>query len=417
MANQRTLLIIGLLLSNLLSFAQAGTRTICKTCPVNSIRQGIQQARAGDTLRVKPGSYTEGNLTIDKPLTLIGENYPVIEGAHQKQEIISVKSDHVTIKGFRIQNMAPSYTEDIAGIKVYKFEYCLLENNELHNTFFGIYLNNTSKSIVRNNKVIGNAENEMSSANAIHLWYCKNITIENNLTQNHRDGIYLEFVENSSVTGNTSKGNLRYGLHFMFSNHNAYTNNTFTDNGAGVAVMFSRYITMKNNLFLKNWGSSSYGLLLKEIYDGEISGNIFKENTIGIYAEGSNRLQVSHNNFEQNGWALKILGSCMDNVFASNNFLSNTFDLSTNPNATNYNDYTGNYWSEYTGYDLDKDGIGDVPYRPVKVFSYMVARVPESIILLRSLFIDFLNFAEKVTPVLTPDTLKDEAPKMKPLPR
>ncbi|MDX1629079.1 MAG: nitrous oxide reductase family maturation protein NosD, partial [Fulvivirga sp.] len=72
-------------------------------------------------------------------------------------------------------------------------------------------------------------------------------------------------------------------------------------------------------------------------------------------------------------------------------------------------------WNEYAGYDLNKDGIGDVPHRPVKLFSYVVTRSESSIILLRSLFIDLLNFAEKVTPVFTPETLVDEQPLMKPV--
>ena len=58
----------------------------------------------------------------------------------------------------------------------------------------------------------------------------------------------------------------------------------------------------------------------------------------------------------------------------------------------NDNKFDGNYWSSYSGYDLDKDQIGDVPYRPVKLFSYVVNRTPETIILLRSLFVDLINF-------------------------
>ena len=253
----------------------------------------------------------------------------------------------------------------------------------------------------------------MSSGNAIHLWYCNNISIIGNTATHHRDGIYLEFVDGSIISDNTSTDNLRYGLHFMFSDHDEYTRNVFRANGAGAAVMFSRNIIMRSNHFENNWGSASYALLLKEIYDGEITSNIFTRNTVGIYAESANRLSIENNDFEANGWALKIMGSCMDNNFAANNFYTNTFDLTTSGKA-GYNTYTGNYWSDYTGYDLDKNGYGDVPYRPVKMFSYLVANVDASIILLRSLFIDILNFAEKVTPIFIPEGLVDPNPLMKP---
>jgi nitrous oxidase accessory protein len=169
---------------------------------------------------------------------------------------------------------------------------------------------------------------------------------------------------------------------------------------------------MKNNLFIDNWGASNYGLLFKEIYDGELSGNIFQNNTTAIFADGSNRIKIVQNEFRSNGWAINIWGSCMDNEIAHNNFISNTFDLTTN-NSRSKNNYHDNYWDQYTGYDLDGDGIGDVPYRPVRLFSYLITKVPESIILLRSFFIDMINIAERVAPVLTPQFLMDEHPRMK----
>jgi len=199
----------------------------------------------------------------------------------------------------------------------------------------------------------------------------------------------------------------------MFSNDNSYTGNRFETNGAGVAVMFSRNIVMTSNEFVNNWGPASYGLLLKEIYDGDITDNLFAHNTIGIYAESANRLKIHNNDLKSNGWALKILGSCMDNTFTGNNFFTNTFDLTTN-SIDDHNSYEGNYWSSYTGYDLDRNGFGDIPHRPVTMYSYLVGEIDVSILLLRSLFIDILNFAEKVTPLFVPKSLVDPRPLMTP---
>lgn len=178
--------------------------------------------------------------------------------------------------------------------------------------------------------------------------------------------------------------------------------------------MFSRKINMWENRFEYNWGRAAYGLLLKEIYDAEIRDNAFLENTIGIYVEGSTRIQYHHNAFTRNGWAMKMSGGCLDNKVTANNFLYNTFDLSLN-SAPNNNDFDGNYWTEYSGYDLGRDGVGDVPYHPVKLFNYVVNRTPEAMVLLRSLFIDLLNFSEKVSPVLTPANVADNAPLMQKL--
>jgi len=388
----------------------AASINVCLTCEVNTIKNAISIANPYDTIIVEQGDYHEGDIIIDKPLTLIGINFPVIDGDNE-YKLITVVADSVWIEGFVIQNVKLSYIEDNAGIRIKRKKYFTIKNNKLYNTFFGIYLENSDNGIVEGNIVIGDAQEEFNSGNAIHLWHCKNIKVFNNHVEKHRDGIYFEFVDSSEIAGNTSENMLRYGLHFMFSNNDNYHDNVFKDNGAGVAVMFSKNIIMTNNTFQDNWGPSSYGLLLKEIYDGELKGNLFLRNTIGINAEGSNRIKIENNTFEHNGWAVKILGACFNNDFKNNNFLYNAFDLAYTGNL-NENTFDHNYWSDYAGYDLDKNGIGDVPYRPVKLFSYVVNMVPESIVMIRSLFVQMIDFSEKVSPVFTPDNLRDSEPLM-----
>jgi nitrous oxidase accessory protein len=244
----------------------------------------------------------------------------------------------------------------------------------LEQLFFGIYLEKSSHGKVYHNRIIGDAVDEYNSGNGIQLWYSSDVEVRKNHVQGTRDGIYLEFSDRITITDNVSMDNLRYGLHFMFSNNDIYTNNTFENNGAGVAVMFSK--------------------------------------SIGINIEGSNRIKYINNDFVGNGWAIRVVGACYTNSFKGNNFLYNSFDISYN-SKLNDNVFEGNFWSGYTGYDLDKDGIGDVPYRPVKLFSYVVNRTPETIVLLRSLFMDIIDFSERVSPVFTPDNLKDVQPLMK----
>jgi len=410
------MIVKGMFLSGLIwlivnQFAVSSTIHVSMDGPTSSIQKAIDLASPYDTISVHEGIYLEYNIQITKPLYLIGQNLPVIDGDHQA-EIITIMSDSVLFKGFQVQNVGFSFIKDWAGIKIDNKDYCILEDNVLLDTYFGIYLKKSNNIILKNNRLKSKAENEVNSGNGIHLWYCENILIENNQISGHRDGIYFEFVESSKIINNVSEGNIRYGLHFMFSNHDDYIGNVFKNNGTGVAVMFSDHIIMKDNHFIDNWGSSNYGLLFKEIYDGELSGNVFRNNTIGIFADGSNRIKILNNEFRGNGWAMNIFSSCMDNEIAYNNFISNTFDLTTN-GKRNTNDFHDNYWDQYSGYDLDKDGIGDVPHRPVRLFSYLISKVPESIILLRSFFIDMLNIAERVAPVLTPQSLSDDRPRMK----
>ena len=141
------------------------------------------------------------------------------------------------------------------------------------------------------------------------------------------------------------------------------------------------------------------------------AGNTFAGNTTGLYLEGSSRLAITGNRFEANGWALRLLANAVDNRFEGNAFLANAFDVSTNSRSAT-STFRGNYWDQYRGFDLDHDGVGDVPHRPVRLFSLVVEQSEPALILLRSLFVDLLDQAERALPILTPEALIDPAPLM-----
>lgn len=381
--------------------------------PYSTIRAALEKAQAGDTIFVHEGIYTEGNLTIDKPLTFIGLNYPILDGRHNC-EIITVTASGVTIRGFEIRNSGQLSTLDVAGIKVLSANNVAIEENRLRDCNFGIYLSNTKGGRVCCNDIRGILKEEQNSGNGIHLWKANSAIIEENYITGQRDGIYFEFVGDSEIRGNTSEGNLRYGLHFMFSHNDHYHHNTFRNNGAGVAVMYSRQVQMTENQFSHNWGSSAYGILLKDISDSHIWKNTFEHNSAGVYMEGASRITLEQNQFRENGWALRVQASCDANVVRQNNFFGNSFDVSTNGHLV-LNTFDGNYWDKYEGYDLDHDGAGDVPFRPVSLYAVVVERMPYGLMLLRSFMVYLLDKAEKIIPSLTPEQLMDEKPAMRPV--
>ncbi len=316
------------------------------------------------------------------------------------------------IDGFRIMHSGISSLEDLSGIKVYDSKNVVVKNNILEDTFFGIYIQNGLNCSIENNRLSASSKEEQQSGNGIHCWKSDSLRIINNKITGHRDGIYFEFVKNSIIWRNTAVKNIRYGLHFMFSNDDMYVSNIFNNNGSGVSVMFSNRIKMFSNYFEENWGDASHGILLKEISDGYMEGNYFSKNTSAIYMEGANRIFMKHNTFENNGWALKIQASCMDVVLERNNFTGNTFDVGTNGSLV-LNKFNNNYWDKYEGYDLNKDKIGDIPYRPVSMYSMIVEKYPPAMILFRSFITSLLDKTEKILPSLTPENLIDNAPLMK----
>ncbi|MGN6419458.1 MAG: nitrous oxide reductase family maturation protein NosD [Pseudobacter sp.] len=381
--------------------------------PVRSIKQAIIQAKAGDTILVNAGLYREYNIGIDKPLTLRGIGYPVIDG-EKKQEIINIKSNNVLLEGFLVQHSGYSSYNDIAAIRIINARNVIIRNNKLDDTFFGIYSQHSNNCVISGNILRSYAKTELASANGIHCWKSDSMQILNNEITGHRDGIYFEFVTNSIIRNNRSHDNLRYGLHFMFSNNDLYEQNRFERNGAGVAVMFSKKVTMLQNIFHSNWGAAAYGILLKEISDSHIERNEFTRNTTGIYMEGTTRIMVSRNNFNGNGYALRVQASCSDNTIQQNNFSGNTFDVATNGSLV-LNSFNSNYWDKYEGYDLNRDGTGDVPFRPVSMYSMVVERNPTAMMLFRSFLVNLFDKSEKLLPALTPENLKDDQPRMRSL--
>ena len=391
--------------------AQAAQIEVCATCKVTTLKKAIALAKEGDSIFIKKGIYKENDIEFNKSLTIYGEEGAILDGDN-KGNILHITASDFVLKNIKIINVGVSYTKDYAAIKVVRSNNFTIENVVLSQVFFGILIEKSKNGIIKNNTISSTSVNEASAGNGIHIWHSSNMNVEGNEVYGMRDGIYFEFVKESKAHHNLSHDNIRYGLHFMFSNNDTYYNNQFENNGAGVAVMFSKFIVMYQNKFLKNWGSASYGLLLKEIYDTQIYNNLFQENTIGIKGEGCTRINYKNNTFLRNGWAIKIAGACYKNIFEKNDFMHNSLDLAYNTKL-NDNQFINNYWSEYTGYDLDNNGVGDVPHRPVKLFSYVVNKTPEALVLLRSLFVDIINFSEKVSPVFTPDNLLDNQPLMK----
>ena len=390
----------------------ARTIVVGKNQPITSIRKAIEIAKEKDTILVLPGIYKEGNIIVNKNIILLGQNYPVLDG-EKKFEIFTVSGVNITIKGFQLQNCGQSAMNDYASIKVIDSKNILIEDNRVINSFFGIHFGNSSFVTIRHNTVSGSPTSEQNTGNGIHLWKCNHALIDNNHITGHRDGIYFEFVTESTIQNNLSEKNIRYGLHFMFSNDDNYLNNTFSNNGAGVAVMYSHKVKMEGNKFEMNWGPASYGILLKDITDSYIHNNTFYKNSVGIHMEGSSRINAFQNVFKENGWAIKVQASCDDNNFYNNNFFGNSFDIATNGTMM-LNKFYNNYWDKYEGYDRNKDGTGDVPYHPVSMYSMIVEQNPNSLILLRSFMVSLLDKAEKAIPSLTPENLTDDKPMIKP---
>lgn len=391
--------------------ARARTIVVSPVGPVTTISAALNEARPGDRIAVRAGTYTEPTIVVRQSVSIAGEPGVILDGAGNRA-IMLVTAPGVTIRDLTFRNTGASHIEDRAALTVREAGDCTITDNRFEETHFGIYLQKTSGCVVARNTIVGGSRRQTLGGNGIHVWQSDRVVVDGNRVRGHRDGIYFEFVTNGEVRGNTSERNQRYGLHFMFSDDCTYRGNAFLDNESGVAVMYTRRVQMLDNTFAGNRGAAAYGLLLKDISDSEIRGNTFTSNTNGLYLEGANRNVIAGNAFTSNGWALRLLANAERNEVTGNRFIGNSFDVSTN-SRQNFSTFRGNYWDRYRGYDLDRDGYGDVPHAPVRLFALVVEQTPAAILLLRSTMVDLLDLAERVLPVLTPQTLLDEQPLMR----
>ncbi len=395
--------------------------TVGKESPYPSITEALKGSDEGDTIIVKGGVYEE-NIVINKRVNLIGENHPVIDGGY-RGDVVRIEANNALIKGFKITHSGSDLLKEDSGIKLVNSSGVLIEENRLEDVIIGIYLYASPGNTIRNNASYGRADytTEEANGNGIHLWKSPNNTIEGNHIVKHRDGIYVEFAPGNLIRKNHCEVNVRYGLHYMYSDDNTFEENTFERNGTGSALMYSKNIILRKNTFKNNLGPNGFGMLLKSLNDSVAEDNIIANNTVGVFMDDANRNVFTRNIFSRNGWAIDLFSSSNNNTIYANDFLNNTFQVMTDTDRTTNKFYigsTGNFWSDYAGYngyDLDRDGIGDVPYKPVKLLSYLMKRYPDLTVFLESPGLKALEFAERVLPILNPVELEDPYPLIEPV--
>jgi nitrous oxidase accessory protein len=382
--------------------------------PVTSVREAIRQAEPGDTIRIEAGVYM-GNLRLEKPLALEGVGSPRILG-EGSGSVITVLADGCVIRGLVIERSGRALVEEDSGILV-KSNRNRIEENEIRDVLYGIYLYAAHDNLIRGNRIRGRTELEFGErGNGIHVWNSSGNRILANTISHMRDGLYLQNASRSLIRENRAF-QLRYGLHYMFSDENVIEGNQFFDNVAGAAIMYSRRIRLQRNIFFRNRGFSSYGLLFQDCDDCVIQENLIADNAVGIFMEALRRSLFRRNLIVTNDVAVYLFSSASENVFTENSFVRNVSLLRVIGRGTTTRwswQGVGNYWDDYRGFDAEGDGIGDVPFRLQDLFERLEGNHPRLRVYLSSAAAEALAFAERAFPIIPEPQEWDPAPLQKP---
>ncbi len=380
-----------------------------------SITAALERAEPGDTIRLAGGTYHE-NIVVNVSVTLTSDGGATIRGGYQGN-VVHVTAAGTVLEGLHIAEASPRLTKDMACVLV-EADDVTIHGCTITESLHGIYVKAGKGTEIVGNRIEGRLDLiEADRGNGIHLWNSSNNRIIDNEILNVRDGIYFSFADSTEIKRNHIH-NARYGLHYMYSNDNSFFDNLFENNVAGAALMYSEDIVFARNTFARCRGFRAYGILLQSMSRVTARENLIVDNSRGIFMNNADSCVIESNDVVNNDLAIQLNGGCDGNLFVRNNFINNLSDLLLDVSdlETRWADAgRGNYWSSYHGYDLDRDGIGDLPYPIQNVFQILETRVPEVRFYLLSPAAEVLEAAERALPILRLGDAQDPRPAMFPI--
>jgi nitrous oxidase accessory protein len=392
----------------------------------DTLEEAVAAVPPGATV-VVPAGVNRGHLKLDKPITLVGEPGAVLDGQGQG-DVLRISAANVTVRGLTVRHSGADLTAMNAGIYVErKARDIVLEDNRIEDSLFGVYLDGAANVRVAHNVIRGMPRlRESDRGDGIHLWNDTGCTIEGNDVADARDGIYVYVSSGNTIARNVVHG-VRYGVHYMYSQHNVLLGNISRGNLAGYALMSSHDLKVIGN---SSEDEGSYGFLLNYISHSEIAGNRVRRITgqsddaggtiDGTEGKGLFVYLSQFNSFHDNLVADSQIGIHMTAGSENNHLWANRFE--DNRQQVKYvqnlaqewsEQGRGNFWSDYLGWDLGDDGIGDIPFRPNDGVDVLLWKYPSARNLMTSPSVLLMRYVQRAFPVFTPPSVQDSHPLMK----
>jgi nitrous oxidase accessory protein len=403
----------------LLAAAQATLLLVGPGGQHRTIGQALAAAAPWDTLRIAPGVYHE-HLVVRRPVVLLGERGATLDG-DGRDVVLRIEAPAV-VRGLLIRNSGSVQSLEHGGILAVNAPGLVVEDNRIEDVLFGVYVKQSDGVVIRRTVIVGKSIVTPLRGDGIHLWYSHGGILEDNRVFRTRD-VVIWFSDGTTVRRNHVADG-RYGLHYMYSDHNVFEQNTFIGNQVGAFIMYSADLTFRHNVFAGARGATGRGLGFKDADRIVAEGNTLVGNAVGISIDNSPQSVgvenlFRHNLIAYNDVAVALLPSVRANVFAENDFVDNVQPVSISGGGTALgNRWTRNHWSEYAGFDENGDGIGDSPFLFERLSDDLLARREELQVLNLSPALAVLNTLSRVFPLLAPQPLVvDSTPRVRPATR
>jgi nitrous oxidase accessory protein len=392
--------------------ASAAGAAVLQVRAGESIAAALAAAQPGDTVQVAQGNYRE-HLVIDKRLTLQGIGRPTISGGGTG-DVIRVRASDVTLQGLIVRDSGIDLTAQNAGIYIQPgSDRATVQDCDLVYNLFGIWLEGSKESRILRNRIVGRRDLQSAArGNGIQVYNTRAAQIIDNNISYSRDGLYVDVSQNALFRGNKIH-HLRYGTHFMTTDHSVWENNEVYLNRGGLALMEVRNLTVRNNIA---WGNADHGIMLRTIQDSVITDNVVAANGRGFFIYDAEYNTLEHNLVVGNRIGVHLAAGSGNNKVDGNDFIDNQSQIKyVATHDVEWGRSQGNYWSNYSGWDQNGDGMGDVVYEANDVVDRLNWQYPLVKLLLSSPSMQTLRFVARQFPVLRAPSIVDKHPRMRPL--
>ena len=382
-----------------------------RVLPGQSIQAAIASAAPGDTLLIARGLYNE-HVLVDKPLTLRGQDRPTISGQNSG-DVIRVTSSDVVIEGLIIRDSGADLDAQNAGVYVVPgADRFTLRDCVLTYTLFGLWLEKSNHSKILGNTITGKRD-LLSAArgNGIQVYNTTDVEVIGNNISYARDGIYVDISKRALFRGNKIH-HVRYGTHYMNTNYSTWEGNESYLNRGGLALMEVRNLIVRNNIA---WGNEDHGIMLRTIQDSVIEHNVVAGNGRGFFVYDAEFNILRSNVVINNRVGVHLSAGSSNNEVDANDFIGNEEAVKfVASRDVAWGRKQGNYWSNYSGWDQDGDGAGDVAYEASDLVDRLNWQYPMVKLLLTSPSVQTLRFVARQFPVLRAPSVVEAHPRMRP---
>lgn len=376
------------------------------------LQKAIDQANPNDQLILNKGVY-RAPITITKPITIIGKPGAVIEG-NGKGNVITITGNNVTLKSLTIRNSGVGKEE--SGLLLTNNQHCIIENNHFENVQFGIFVDKGINHVIKNNFIKSKVGHFSKRGNGIHLFKGSGHVIEGNEMDHVQDGVYFDFTKNITVKDNHVHDS-RYGLHYMFSSNIDTVTNELSHNITGLMIMDSKELLFKKNRITDQFHFRGYGLIVYDSKNIKIEENDILRNSTGVSLEMAKNATIKKNVIAANQVGLEFKGENLNDIFTENNFIGNIVQSKIGTEEMQLdNGKLGNYWDEYSSFDVTGDGIGEVRYKAGSLYDQLLQKRPYWQFYFESPSIKLWSKADSLFPSIGKSEVYDAKPVIEPFP-